>query len=125
MVSERVSAAVVGVGIWGQNHALVYNDYHRSQLVCVCDQDEARAKEIAARFGCDYTTDLHEIARSSDIEAVSIATPDFAHFAPAMTMSPSWQARSDRKAPGNRPRRGNRTGEGSTHQQRQDDGRLR
>jgi len=86
MVSERVSAAVVGVGIWGQNHALVYNDYHRSQLVCVCDQDEARAKEIAARFGCDYTTDLHEIARSSDIEAVSIATPDFAHFAPAMTM---------------------------------------
>jgi predicted dehydrogenase len=52
MSNDIVNAAVVGVGIWGQNHALVYNDYHRSQLACICDLNADRAEEIADRYGC-------------------------------------------------------------------------
>ncbi len=86
MAQERIGAAVVGVGIWGQNHALVYHDYHRSRLLCVCDQNEQRAREVAERFSCDYVTDYDEIVRNSEIKIVSIATPDHAHFAPALAM---------------------------------------
>jgi len=86
LVQDRLGAAVVGVGIWGQNHALAYHDDPRCRLVCVCDQNERRAREVAARFGCEYTTRVEEVAASSDIDIVSVATPDFAHFEPAMTL---------------------------------------
>jgi predicted dehydrogenase len=48
----------------------------------VCDLDEERARELAERYVCDWTTRVEELA-SSDVEAFSIATPDFAHFEPA------------------------------------------
>jgi len=34
---------------------------------------------MAEKYGCRYTTDVTEVARS-EAEAVSVATPDFAHF---------------------------------------------
>lgn len=85
MAGDKARMAVIGLGIWGQNHALTYHKYHRSELVVVCDMNEARAKETAQRFGCDYTTNYNELA-SADIDAVSVATPDFTHHAPVCAM---------------------------------------
>jgi predicted dehydrogenase len=48
----------------------------------VCDLDEARAQELGERYDCDWTASVENLA-SSNVEAVSIATPDFAHFGPA------------------------------------------
>jgi predicted dehydrogenase len=84
-VSERLKVGVVGLGIWGQNHPLVYDDYHRAELAVVCDLDEKRARDIAAKYGCDWTTDVNELA-SSDIPAFSVATPDHTHHAPVSTL---------------------------------------
>lgn len=80
-----LKVAVVGLGIWGQNHALAYSDYHRAQLEVVCDLDEERARQFAQRYGCDWTTDVGEVA-SSDVDAVSVATPDHTHFGPVSTL---------------------------------------
>ena len=76
---------VVGLGIWGQNHCLAYSDYHRCQLEIVCDLDAGRARKIGQRYGCDWTTDLEELA-SSDVEVFSVATPDFAHAEPVISL---------------------------------------
>ncbi len=76
---EQIKAAVVGVGLFGEYHAKAYAEYHRSELAMVCDMNEQRAKAVAQKYGCDYTTKSEEIADRPDIEAVSIATPDFAH----------------------------------------------
>ncbi|MGP3534403.1 Gfo/Idh/MocA family protein [Microbacterium sp. RD1] len=84
-MSEKLKVGVVGLGIWGQNHPLVYNDYHRSEIAVVCDMNEDRAKEIAAKYGCDWTTSVEELA-ASDITTFSVATPDFAHFEPVSTL---------------------------------------
>src|SRR5689334_8366694 len=84
-MAETARMAVIGLGIWGQNHALTYYDYHRSRLVCVCDVDESRAKDYAQRYQCDYTTDYNELA-AADVDAVSVATPDPIHCAPALAM---------------------------------------
>ena len=83
--NSKVTVGVVGLGIWGQNHPLVYDDYHRSELKVVCDLDEGRAKEIAAKYRCDWTTSVEELA-SSDIEAFSVATPDPYHFEPTRAL---------------------------------------
>ena len=60
----------------------MYSDYHRCELTIVCDLDEARAQELGERYDCDWTASVEDLA-SSNVEAVSIATPDFAHFGPA------------------------------------------
>jgi predicted dehydrogenase len=81
-MNGKVRVGVVGLGIWGQNHALAYSDYHRCELSVVCDLDKDRARELGGRYNCDWTTSVEELA-SSDVEAFSIVTPDFAHFEPA------------------------------------------
>ncbi len=84
-MADVARMAVIGLGLWGQNHALTYHTYHRSTLVCVCDVDEQRAKEYAHRYGCDWTTDYQDVARA-DVDAVSVATPDPLHYAPALAL---------------------------------------
>jgi predicted dehydrogenase len=77
---ERVGFGVIGVGLFGENHALVYSRLPGVELVAVCDQNEARAKEVAEKYGArTYSTDYRELLANPDIRAVSIATPDFAH----------------------------------------------
>ena len=78
---DELSIGVIGLGIWGANHPLVYDDYHRSKVTVVCDLDEIKSKKIAEKFKCDWTTDYEEVI-NSDVAAVSVATPDFAHFDP-------------------------------------------
>jgi predicted dehydrogenase len=84
-MNGKIRVGVVGLGIWGQNHALAYSDYHRCELSVVCDLDKDRARELGRRYNCDWTTSVEELA-SSDVEAFSIVTPDFAHFEPATAL---------------------------------------
>lgn len=85
MGNDVLKVGVVGLGIWGQNHALAYSDYHRARLEVVCDLDEDRAREFAQRYRCDWTTSVAEVA-ASEVAAVSVATPDHTHFEPVSTL---------------------------------------
>jgi predicted dehydrogenase len=77
---DRVGFGVIGTGLFGENHALVYSRLPGVELVAVCDQNEARAREVAERYGArTYYTDYVQLLAEPDISAVSIATPDFAH----------------------------------------------
>jgi predicted dehydrogenase len=86
---ERVPAAVVGVGLLGQRHCAAYARHPRTRLALVCDADETRAREVAARYECAWTTRYQEVAEAAARGAVrlaSVATPDFAHAAPAQAL---------------------------------------
>jgi predicted dehydrogenase len=77
---DRVGFGVIGAGLFGVNHVLVYSRLPGVELVAVCDQNEARAREVAERYGArTYYTDYAQLLAEPDISAVSIATPDFAH----------------------------------------------
>ena len=56
--------AVVGLGIWGKNHALAYADYDRCELALVCDADPARARATGENLGVRWTDDISEVAAS-------------------------------------------------------------
>jgi len=79
MADERLRAAVVGVGIYGEVHARAYQCDPRTELVRVCSRSEERARAAGDKLGVPYTTDLERVAEDEEIEIVSIATPDFAH----------------------------------------------
>jgi predicted dehydrogenase len=77
--------AVVGLGIWGKNHALSYADYDRCELALVCDADRERAREVGENLGVKWTDDVADVA-ASDVDGVSIATPDHLHTAVTIEM---------------------------------------
>jgi predicted dehydrogenase len=81
-MSKQLRVGVVGLGIWGRNHAALYSNYARSELSVVCDTDEARARALAKKYGCAWTTDVREAAKQCD--AIAVATPDFAHTESAL-----------------------------------------
>ncbi|MFN4227007.1 MAG: Gfo/Idh/MocA family protein [Candidatus Ratteibacteria bacterium] len=76
---EKVKCAVIGTGIFGEIHVHTYKTYEKAELVKICDINEKRAKEISEKYNVRYTKDYKEIAEDKEIQAVSVATPDFAH----------------------------------------------
>ncbi len=77
---DRVGFGVIGAGLFGENHARVYSRLPGVELVAVCDQNGERAREVAEQYGArTYHTDYEHLLADPDIQAVSIATPDFAH----------------------------------------------
>jgi predicted dehydrogenase len=82
---QQVKMAVIGAGIWGENHAMALSTYPVVDLACICDLNAERAKLLADKVGCGWTTEIAELAES-DIDAVGIATPDHAHKGPCLTM---------------------------------------
>jgi len=76
----KIGVGVIGVGTFGENHARLYAQDHRTELVGICDLDESRARALADELSVPFATATadHLIMRD-DIQAVSIATPDFAH----------------------------------------------
>jgi len=78
--AKKVGFGVIGTGIFGENHALVYSRLPEAELVAICDIDAERAKAVAEKYGArTYYTDYQELLSNPDIQAVSVATPDFAH----------------------------------------------
>lgn len=84
-MSGNPKLAVVGLGMWGRNHALTFADYHAADLALVCDQDAERARTVGEEFGVEWTTSVDDVA-GSDVDAVSVATPDHAHVDAVMTV---------------------------------------
>ena len=83
--TRKVKAAVIGVGLIGEQHAETYQEYPRSELVMVYDRDLDRARVVAGRHGCRAAETLEDVA-NSDAEVVSVATPDPAHYESTMRM---------------------------------------
>ena len=79
MSQAPLNVAVVGCGIFGELHVQTYAGFGPSRLVAVCDVNAKRARKLGRQFGCRWCTSVDEIADAGDIQAVSVATPDFAH----------------------------------------------
>jgi predicted dehydrogenase len=80
MTKEPLKVAVIGAGIWGGQHAYVFSTLPQTELVAVCDLDRTRAEAMAKSHGArQYFTDHQALLASAEVEAVSIATPDFTH----------------------------------------------
>ena len=77
---NKVKMAIVGAGIWGENHARIYNAHPFAETVALCDMNLERAKEVAARLNIPQVyTDYNEMFEKSGCDAVAVVTPDFLH----------------------------------------------
>lgn len=79
-MNTKLKMAIVGAGIWGANHASIYKAHPFAEVVAVCDQNLAKAQEVAAKLGIDQVyDDYNEMFAKCGCDAVAIVTPDFAH----------------------------------------------
>ena len=81
-----IPVAVVGVGVFGRNHARVYHQLAREgeaiRLVGVVDPNIPRAEQVAREFGCQAFRSVEELlARGDKIRAASLAVPTVHHLA--------------------------------------------
>jgi len=76
---------VVGVGVFGRNHARVYKELEQQgepvRLLGVVDPDTTRADSVAREFGCKaFGSVLQMLTTHSEVQAASIAAPTVQHL---------------------------------------------
>ena len=71
---------VIGVGTFGETHLKAYRDHPSAEIAAVCDLDEQRLHAVGERYGVrERFADYHDLLAIEGLDAVSVATPDFAH----------------------------------------------
>jgi predicted dehydrogenase len=75
---------VVGAGLIADFHARAINDIANAELVGFCDVKCDRARRLAEKYSCRTFSDYQEMARSADIEILTIATPSGFHAEPTI-----------------------------------------
>ena len=83
-MTTPIRTGVFGVGSLGQWHARIMSELDNVEFVGVFDTDEARAKEIAERYGVQAFTAMDELA--TQIEAASVVVPTNLHYDVALQL---------------------------------------
>ena len=76
---------MVGVGVFGRNHARVYKELEQQgepvRLLGVVDPDTARADAVAREFGCKaFGSVMQLVTTHSEVQAASVAAPTVQHL---------------------------------------------
>lgn len=80
----ELSVGLIGCGVMGDNYARVITDCEFTSLAAVCDLNQDRAEDLAARWAATSVfTDHREMLAAGGLDAAVVATPDFAHLEPA------------------------------------------
>lgn len=85
MADPLINVAVIGVGVFGRNHARVYRQLEQQgeavRLVGVVDTNLERANVIAGEFGCRAFGSIQQlITTHSEVDAASVAVPTIHHL---------------------------------------------
>ena len=80
---EKVRIGVIGLGIMGEQYARVYQAHPLSTVTAICNRRRERLDEVGDKYGVNARyTDYTEMLAKAAIDAVCVATPDFAHYEP-------------------------------------------
>lgn len=82
-MADKVRIGVVGLGIMGEQYARIYNAHPLATVTAVCNRSRKQLDYVGDKCGIAARyTDYVEMLSSAPIDAVCIATPDFAHYEP-------------------------------------------
>lgn len=82
MHESKLRVAVLGAGAWAQfAHIPGWLRDPRCELVAICDLEQGRAADFAARFGIPQATDdWQALVANPEIDVIDVATPSHTHF---------------------------------------------
>jgi predicted dehydrogenase len=80
---EKVRIGVIGLGIMGEQYARIYQAHPLAEVTATCTRRRERLDEVGEKYGIRARyTDFNEMLSEAPIDAVCVATPDFAHYEP-------------------------------------------
>ena len=72
---------IIGYGYWGPNLVRNFSVANGSQVSMVCDMNkQSLSKAKKAYPQVRFTSDVNELIKDPEVNAVAIATPVFTHF---------------------------------------------
>ena len=76
-----VRVGVIGYGYWGPNIVRNLHGLEKAQVATVCDQNPATLQRAGRSYpGMPLTTDVSDVLRSTEIDAVAVVTPVWTHY---------------------------------------------
>lgn len=82
-MTDKIRIGVIGLGIMGEQYVRIYRAHPHTTVTAICNRGDERLNkvgdkwEIKARY-----VDYREMLGHAEVDAVCIATPDFAHYEP-------------------------------------------
>ena len=77
--SNGVKVGVIGLGM-GRAHLAAYRELNQAQVIAICDIDAEKLSQAQKKYEVPYTfTDYDKILQMDELDAVSVATPNFLH----------------------------------------------
>ena len=73
-MAERLKVGIVGCGI-GRDHAAAYHALpEQFELVAICDVDETKGRQVAAKYGVVHSTDFEVLCRMDSLDVIHLYT---------------------------------------------------
>jgi predicted dehydrogenase len=80
---DKVRIGVIGLGIMGEQYTRIYQAHPHATVTAICTRSRERLDESGEKYGVKARyTDYAEMLQKAPIDAVCVATPDFAHYEP-------------------------------------------
>lgn len=77
-MNKTVRFGILGLGV-GASRARMASKTKGAELVCVCDLQEEKARQIGEELNCDWYTDYEKMLTRDDIDAIGVFTPSGTH----------------------------------------------
>ncbi len=81
-VVEKITVGIIGLGHNGREHARMHRELGKSEIVALCDRNEARLREAGRELGVSALYTDERFFDHPGMDAVSINSGDNAHAAP-------------------------------------------
>jgi predicted dehydrogenase len=82
-MTGKVRIGVIGLGIMGEQYVRIYDAHPLATVTAICTRNREKLDEVGQKYGIsDRYSDYLKMFDEGSFDAVCIATPDFAHFAP-------------------------------------------
>jgi predicted dehydrogenase len=80
-LSSKIRIGLIGFGYWGPNYARVLDELPDSTVTVICDSKPERLERAASRFPhIQVCSEVQELLRRADVDAVVISTPASTHY---------------------------------------------
>src|SRR6476469_1712677 len=82
-MNRKIRVGVIGLGIMGEQYTRIYRNHPFADVTAIATRNPERLREIGDKYeiGARHV-DYAEMLVQSPLDAICVATPDFAHYAP-------------------------------------------
>lgn len=81
-MTGKVRIGVIGLGIMGEQYVRIYDAHPLATVGAICTRNPAKLDSIGEKYGIAARYSDYREMLGGSIDAVCVATPDFAHFMP-------------------------------------------